>query len=117
VERSVTATLNHHIVTLRDNGLTWKLTLPDPLAADDDEEDASDRLVAPIPGVVTEVAVAAGDAVTRGQVLVVLEAMKTVFRLTARADAVVETVSCAAGDMVQDGQVLVGFKVADADPG
>ncbi len=116
VWRSVTATLDHHVVTLRDNGLTWKLTLPDPLAADDDEEDASDRLVAPIPGVVTEVAVAAGDAVTRGQILVVLEAMKTVFRLTARADAVVETVSCAKGDMVQDGQILVGFKVADAIP-
>jgi 3-methylcrotonyl-CoA carboxylase alpha subunit len=116
VRRTVTATLDHHVVTLRDNGLTWRLTLPDPLAADDDEEDASDRLVAPIPGVVTEVAVAAGDAVTRGQILVVLEAMKTVFRLTARADAVVETVSCAAGDMVQDGQILVGFKVVDANP-
>jgi 3-methylcrotonyl-CoA carboxylase alpha subunit len=113
VWRTVIAVLDHHVVTLRDNGLTWRLTLPDPLAAHDDEEDASDRLVAPIPGLVTEVSVAAGDQVTRGQVLVVLEAMKTVFRLTARADAVVASVSCAAGDMVQDGQILVGFEVAD----
>src|SRR5271165_1927133 len=113
--RTVTAMLDHHVVTLRDNGLTWRLTLPDPLAADDDEEDASDRLVAPIPGLVTEVAVAPCDQVTRGQILVVLEAMKTVFRLTARADAVVALVSCAAGEMVQEGQMLVGFEVAESD--
>jgi 3-methylcrotonyl-CoA carboxylase alpha subunit len=115
VERTVTAVLDRHVVTLRDDGLTWKLGLPDPLAVDDDEEGAFDRLVAPIPGVVTEVAVAAGDEVIRGQLLVVLEAMKTVIRLTAQADGVVKTVVCSAGDLVHDGQVLVEFKIADAD--
>jgi 3-methylcrotonyl-CoA carboxylase alpha subunit len=109
VWRVVSATLEQHVVTLRDAGQTWRLTLPDPLAASDDEEDPGDRLVAPIPGLVTQVMAAAGDRVTRGQVLVVLEAMKTVFRLSARADTVVATVSCAAGEMVQEGQVLVGF--------
>jgi 3-methylcrotonyl-CoA carboxylase alpha subunit len=111
---TVTATLDHHVVTLRDNGLTWRLTLPDPLAPDDDEEDGGDRLVAPIPGLVTQVLAAVGDPVTRGQVLVVLEAMKTVFRLAAPADTVVASVSCAAGEMVQEGQMLVGFGEADA---
>jgi 3-methylcrotonyl-CoA carboxylase alpha subunit len=107
--RTVSATFDQHVVTLRDNGTTWRLTLPDPMAATDDEEDAGDRLVAPIPGLVTQVMAAAGDHVTRGQVLVVLEAMKTVFRLAAPADTVVASVSCAAGEMVQDGQVLVRF--------
>jgi 3-methylcrotonyl-CoA carboxylase alpha subunit len=115
VRRTVTATLDHNVVTLRDNGQTWRFALPDPLAAEHDEEDASDRLVAPIPGLVTEVAVAPGDQVTRGQILVVLEAMKTVFRLTARNDAVIASVSCAARDMVQEGQVLLEFELADAD--
>jgi 3-methylcrotonyl-CoA carboxylase alpha subunit len=114
VWRTVTAVLDHHVVTLRDSGLTWRLTLPDPLAPGDDEEDAGDRLVAPIPGLVTQVLAVVGDAVTRGQVLVVLEAMKTVFRLAAPAGTVVASVSCAAGDMVQEGQVLVGFIEADA---
>jgi 3-methylcrotonyl-CoA carboxylase alpha subunit len=109
VWRTVSATLDQHVLTLRDNGSTWRLTLPDPLAASDDEEDAGDRLVAPIPGLVTQVMATAGDKVTRGQVLVVLEAMKTVFRLAAPADTVVASVSCAAGEMVQDGQVLVRF--------
>jgi 3-methylcrotonyl-CoA carboxylase alpha subunit len=109
---TVTAVIDQHVVTLRSNGQTWRLTVPDPLAAADDEEDAGDRLVAPIPGLVTQVAAAVGDRVTRGQVLVVLEAMKTVFRLSAPADTVVASVSCAAGEMVQEGQVLVGFEEA-----
>ena len=115
VWRTVSATLDRHVVTLRDAGSTWRLTLPDPLAAADEEEDAGDRLVAPIPGLVTQVAAAVGDRVTRGQVLVVLEAMKTVFRLAAPADTVVASVSCAAGEMVQEGQVLVGFGEAASD--
>ena len=97
------------MVTLRDDGATWRFTLPDPLHAGDDDEDAGDRLVAPIPGLVTQVLAAEGDRVTRGQVLVVLEAMKTVFRLAAPADTVVASVACAAGEMVQEGQMLVGF--------
>jgi 3-methylcrotonyl-CoA carboxylase alpha subunit len=109
VWQTVSAMLDQHVVTLRDNGLTWRLTLPDPLAASDEEEDAGDRLVAPIPGLVTQVMAAVGDHVSRGQVLVVLEAMKTVFRLSAPADTVVASVSCAAGEMVQEGQMLVGF--------
>jgi 3-methylcrotonyl-CoA carboxylase alpha subunit len=109
VWRTLSAMLDHHVVTLRDAGLTWRLTLPDPLAPGDDEEDAGDRLIAPIPGLVTQVLAAVGDSVTRGQVLVVLEAMKTVFRLSAPADTVVASVSCAAGEMVQEGQMLVGF--------
>jgi 3-methylcrotonyl-CoA carboxylase alpha subunit len=115
VWRTVSATLDQHVVTLRNNGLTWRLTLPDPLASADDEEDVGDRLVAPIPGLVTQVMTSPGDRVTRGQVLVVLEAMKTVFRLSARGEAVVASVSCAAGEMVQEGQVLVGFAEAGAD--
>jgi len=52
--------------------------------------------------------------VTRGQVMVVLEAMKTVFRLAAPADGVVATVSCQVGDSVVEGQLLVGFAEQDA---
>jgi 3-methylcrotonyl-CoA carboxylase alpha subunit len=115
--RSVCAVVDQHVVTLRDRSQTWRLTLPDPLAAFDDEEDAGDRLVAPIPGLVTQVLAAVGERVVRGQVLVVLEAMKTVFRLAAPSDTVVASVSCAAGEMVQEGQMLVGFGEAVAEPG
>ena len=102
-------------LTLRHRGATWRLTLPDPIAAAEAEDADGGRLVAPIPGQVTEVRAAPGQAVTRGEVLVVLEAMKTVFRLTAPADAVVAEVACAPGDTVSDGQVLVRF-AEDAAP-
>ena len=95
--------------TLRRNGQTWRLRLPDPIAGADDETDGADRLIAPIPGQVTQVSAAVGDVVTRGQILVVLEAMKTVFRLPAPADGVVAAVNCAAGEAVQEGQILVSF--------
>jgi 3-methylcrotonyl-CoA carboxylase alpha subunit len=102
-------------VTVRRDGETWRLHLVDPLAAAAEEDDAGGRLVAPIPGQVTQVAAEPGMAVKRGQVLVVLEAMKTVFRLAAPADGVVATVSCRVGDSVEEGQLLVGF--AEDDPG
>ena len=94
---------------MRRNGETWRLQLPDPIAAAAEEDDAGGRLIAPIPGQVTQVAAEPGMAVARGQVLVVLEAMKTVFRLAAPADGIVATVSCQVGDSVVEGQLLVGF--------
>ncbi len=96
-------------VIVRHVGETFRLRLPDPIAAAAEEDDAGGRLVAPIPGQVTEVTAVPGAAVHRGEVLVVLEAMKTVFRLVAPADGVVATVSCQAGDAVVEGQVLVNF--------
>jgi 3-methylcrotonyl-CoA carboxylase alpha subunit len=74
-----------------------------------EEDDAGGRLIAPIPGQVTQVSAEPGMPVKRGQVMVVLEAMKTVFRLAAPADGVVATVSCQVGDSVVEGQLLVGF--------
>ena len=99
---------NEDRIVWRD-GETWRLRLPDPTTFDDADTGGGDRLLAPIPGQVTQVMAEPGQAVTRGQILVVLEAMKTVFRLPAPADGVVKAVSCAVGDMVQDGQVLISF--------
>ena len=67
------------------------------------------RLVAPIPGQVTQILAEPGRQVARGETLVMLEAMKTVFRLAAPADAVVDGMACRAGDAVQEGQLLVRF--------
>jgi 3-methylcrotonyl-CoA carboxylase alpha subunit len=97
------------IVTVRMNGETWRLRLPDPIAAAAEEDAVGGKLVAPLPGQVTAVAAEPGMAVARGEILVVLEAMKTVFRLGAPADGVVASVSCRTGDAVEEGQVLVSF--------
>ncbi len=96
-------------VLLRWGGESWRLGLPDPEAAAEAEDESGGRLLAPIPGQVTAVAAIPGQAVSRGDVLVVLEAMKTVFRLPAPADGVVADVACRPGDTVEEGQILVSF--------
>jgi propionyl-CoA carboxylase alpha chain len=63
--------------------------------------------VAPMTGVVRAVHVAAGDRVRRGQVLLVLEAMKMEHELAAHVDGVVHEVRVEVGQMVDPDAVLV----------
>ena len=63
--------------------------------------------VAPMPGVVTALRVKAGDAVTRGQTLLVVEAMKMENPVLAPIDAVVAEVKVEMGAAVTANQVLV----------
>jgi biotin carboxyl carrier protein len=64
-------------------------------------------LKAPLPGKVTHVAVREGDAVTAGQGLVVIEAMKMENELKATAAGTVREVRVAAGQAVNAGDVLL----------
>lgn len=64
-------------------------------------------LNAEMPGQVIEVLVRAGDAVQRGQTLLILEAMKMEMRIAAPAAGVIQAVSVAKGDVVERGQLLV----------
>lgn len=64
-------------------------------------------LEAPMPGVVTRVLVAVGDAVTKGQPLVALEAMKMEHLIRAPRDGKVRALAAKAGEMVQGGMELV----------
>ena len=72
-----------------------------------DEGDQGGGLTAPMPGAVLSTAVAAGDSVTKGQLLLILEAMKMEHRITAPRDGTVEALHVAAGDQVENGQLLV----------
>jgi acetyl/propionyl-CoA carboxylase alpha subunit len=79
-----------------------------PRAAHADDEAGGDgQVLAPMPGRIAHVAVAAGQAVTRGQPLVTLEAMKMEHALAAPFDGVVEEVRAAVGDQVSEGALLV----------
>ena len=96
--------------TVALDGQSWRLDEQDALAAPDAQAAGSLRVQAPIPARVASIGVAVGEAVTRGQVLLVLEAMKMELSLTAAADGVVAQIRCAAGDMVQEGVDLVLFE-------
>lgn len=72
---------------------------------------ASDgALRAPMPGRIVAAPLKAGDAVAKGQPVVVLEAMKMEHALTAPFDGVVETLSVAVGDQATEGTVLAVVK-------
>ena len=62
---------------------------------------------APLPGVVTKVLVAAGQAVKKGDTVLVLEAMKMENNITAECDGSVTGICVAAGDSVMEGTTLL----------
>ena len=67
------------------------------------------KVNAPMPGKILKVNVNAGTAVKKGDVLLVLEAMKMENEICAPQDGTVATVECAAGDSVESGKVLVSM--------
>ena len=68
-------------------------------------------VVAPMPGKITQVLCKNNEAVTKGQILIVMEAMKMEYNLKAAKDGVVEAVDTKVLDQVQLGQLLVKVKV------
>ena len=70
---------------------------------------ASGAVTSPIAGTVTEVNCTAGDEVTSGQTLLVIEAMKMETAIAAPATGQIKSVPVAAGDSVRENEVLVEF--------
>lgn len=62
---------------------------------------------APLPGVVTKILVSAGQAVKKGDTVLVLEAMKMENNITAEADGSVTGICVSAGDSVMEGTTLL----------
>ena len=65
------------------------------------------RLTAPMPGKVISFAVKAGDSVSKGQALAVMEAMKMEHTIAAPADGVVAELMYGPGDQVAEGAELL----------
>lgn len=68
--------------------------------------DGSIKLEAPMPGKVLSIKVGVGQAVTRGDVILVLEAMKMENEIVASASGVVASINVTAGDTVESGSLL-----------
>ena len=60
----------------------------------------------PLPGVILDIKVNVGDTVKKGQVIIILEAMKMEIPVVAPQDGTVATINVAVGDAVESGDVL-----------
>jgi biotin carboxyl carrier protein len=76
-----------------------------------DEESA---LTAPMPATVLKINVAAGQPVSRNDVLMVLEAMKMELPIRSPRDGVVKAVRCETGELVQPGTTLLELEEGDS---
>ncbi len=91
-------------------GHNEELTYLDPLHAGEGDEESAGRLTAPMPGKVVAVRVEMGAKVTKGQPLIIVEAMKMEHTITAPADGVIEAIHAAVGDQVSEKHELIALK-------
>lgn len=67
-------------------------------------------ITAPMPGTINEIRVKEGDTVSRGQILLILEAMKMENEIMAPVDGVVAGISVSKGASVNAGELMIVIK-------
>jgi biotin carboxyl carrier protein len=67
-------------------------------------------LEAPMPGLILDIQVSAGDKVKEGDALLILSAMKMENNILSPRDGVIRTVLIAKGDAIDKGQLLIEFE-------
>lgn len=78
-----------------------------------DADELAGGLTAPMPGAVLATEVNSGDKVSKGDLLLILEAMKMEHRITAPMDGIVSELHVDTGDQVENGQLLVTLNQED----
>ncbi len=96
------------------DAIAYSLTVPGSKSVRRTTLAGSAEVVAQMPGQVTAVLVQPDEAVTRGQTLLMLEAMKMEIRVTAPADGYVKQVLVQQGAVVERGQQLAIFEAANS---
>ena len=94
-------------IVILDGADQVRLTLVRPIAEAAAHEASPGTMAAPMPGKIVQVLVAEGDTVSRGQTLMVLEAMKMEHAIVAPADGRIAAVAFAVGDQVGEGVELL----------
>lgn len=104
-----TATLlrQQETLTIFSQGERYELQIHNSLLVSADDHAGDDHLSAPMPGTITKVMVEAGASVKRGEVLMLLEAMKMEHSIVAPQDGRIEQIHFAVGDQVQEGVELL----------
>ena len=106
-QKSVRLKINNHIheVQLKDR---FDLLL-EKMGISNAATPKTTDLKAPMPGLIVGINVQPGDAVGKGDTLLILEAMKMENSLKAPGNTTIKAIRTAQGDRVEKGQVLVEF--------
>ena len=78
-------------------------------------DDFGGGLVAPMPGAILSIDIKPGDTVKKGDVLLILEAMKMEHRITAPRDGIVGSVQTEVGEQVENEQLLVTLEEEEGE--
>ncbi|MBV8913691.1 MAG: 3-methylcrotonyl-CoA carboxylase, partial [Acetobacteraceae bacterium] len=113
VRHRVPVAENGDELTVLIEGANWEITVIDPLAPPQETGAGDDRLVAPMPGRIVSLHTQPGAVVAKGDVLLVLEAMKVQMRLAAPRNGTIAAVRAREGELVEDGVELVTFVSAE----
>jgi 3-methylcrotonyl-CoA carboxylase alpha subunit len=97
------------------DGAAHRLARVDPLAVTAEPHGGGGHLLAPMPGAVVAVLVKAGDTVSKGAPILVLEAMKMEHTIVAPASGRVAKLFYRAGEQVPEGAELVTIESAPSD--
>jgi 3-methylcrotonyl-CoA carboxylase alpha subunit len=108
----VTIVADGNQVTVIERGRSTRVARIDVLVEAEAASVGPGHLSSPMPGTVVRVMVEAGATVTRGQALMVVEAMKMEHTISAHTDGVVKQVRFSAGDSVAEGVELIAFEAA-----
>ncbi len=78
------------------------------------EEDAGNMVIAPMPGLVSIVAVKTGDRVAKGDTIAVTEAMKMEFTLKAPRAGKIAKIHVSVGEQIEEGAIIATIDNGDA---
>ncbi len=94
-------------VFVHDGDHRWRFELRNPFAANTQRGSSENRIKSPMPGRIVAVRVAIGDAVTAGQEVIVMEAMKMELSLKAPREGVVAELRAITGEFVEADATLI----------
>lgn len=94
-------------------GEKWALSFHDPLRRISDSGASFDQIAAPMPGAITHVQIQAGDRVSQGDTVIVMEAMKMEHTLRAERDGVIASVTVETGNQVEAGAILATMEAEE----
>ena len=113
ITRMYAATAGDTVWVFHD-GVVYEIADPSPSRARARSSAGGGSLTAPMPATVVDVKVKAGDAVRRGDIVIVLEAMKMELPVRALGDGKVKAVHCRPGELVQPDTVLIEIAPREA---